>query len=81
MHCQDCPRYDDTTSACRDGKLNPLRWELAVDVANVYGLRSICVFNDHRERLVKCRAVSNVARSVPKPLEAGLADVSQDGLD
>ncbi|MBI1755637.1 MAG: hypothetical protein HY248_04030 [Fimbriimonas ginsengisoli] len=55
MYCRDCPRYDGEASRCRDGKVNPPDWETAVNVANVLGLRSICVFNDHRERLVNCR--------------------------
>jgi hypothetical protein len=39
-----------------DRKVNPDTWERAVEVAQVLGLRSICVFNDHRERLVHSRS-------------------------
>jgi hypothetical protein len=55
MDCRDCPRHDADERRCRDGKINPRDWETAVNVANVLGLRSICVFNDHRERLVRSR--------------------------
>lgn len=60
MECRDCARYVD--ERCEDRKLNPLRWEQAVNVANVYGIRSICMFNDHRERLVKARTLPQKAR-------------------
>ncbi len=55
MYCQDCPIYDKESRKCRDGKVNPQSWGQAVDVSQVLGLRSICVFNDYRERLVQCR--------------------------
>lgn len=55
MHCQDCPRYDPDKNVCKDGKLNPLRWDQAVEIANIFGARAVCVFNDHRERLVRTR--------------------------
>ncbi|MCW5936553.1 MAG: hypothetical protein KIT11_04520 [Fimbriimonadaceae bacterium] len=35
--------------------MNPGRWDQAVDVANLMGIRSICMFNVHRERLVSGR--------------------------
>jgi hypothetical protein len=38
-----------------DGKVNPPDWETAVSVSQILGLRSICMFNDHRERLVRAR--------------------------
>ncbi len=63
MHCQDCPRYDLEREACRDGKLNPARWDQAIDVVRLFGLRSVCVFNDHRERLVNAHS--------PGPRQAG----------
>ncbi|MFN3728715.1 MAG: hypothetical protein ACK4XJ_03260 [Fimbriimonadaceae bacterium] len=55
MRCDDCPRYDLERDRCRDGKVNPPDYEQAVNVANVIGIRSICVFNDHRERLLLTR--------------------------
>lgn len=55
MECRDCARYDKDTAKCRDGKLNPQHWKQAVEVSQVFGLRSICVFNDYRERLVGAR--------------------------
>jgi hypothetical protein len=56
MKCRDCPRYDHEAERCRDGKLNPTRYSDAIEVANVWGVRAICVYNDHRERLVSVRA-------------------------
>lgn len=55
MECRDCARWDSENRKCLDGKLNPHGWEVAVSVAQVFGLRSICVFNDYRERLVNSR--------------------------
>lgn len=57
MDCRDCARYneDATTEpggSCRDRKLNPASWEDAVNVSQIYGIRSVCIFNDHRERLI-----------------------------
>ncbi|HRF58946.1 MAG TPA: hypothetical protein PLH94_03405 [Fimbriimonadaceae bacterium] len=67
MDCRDCPRYDDGASRCRDGKLNPVTWGEAVDVGNIYGIRAICTFNDHRERLVRARGVRvPIARPLPR---------------
>lgn len=55
MRCRDCARYDLENHRCRDAKVNPPTWESTIDVANVIGIRSICAFNDFRERLVKSR--------------------------
>ncbi len=55
MDCRDCARYDLEIKRCRDQKVNPQDWETAVNVANVLGVRAICMFNDHRERLVFSR--------------------------
>lgn len=55
MYCRDCPRYDAKTERCADRKVNPMSWESAVQVSQVMGLRSICTFNDFRERLVASR--------------------------
>ncbi|HSI72793.1 MAG TPA: hypothetical protein VK934_06410 [Fimbriimonas sp.] len=55
MYCRDCARFDLEAEKCLDGKVNPPSWESAVTVSQVLGLRSICVFNDHRERLVRAR--------------------------
>lgn len=67
MDCQDCPRYDHGSESCRDRKLNPRRWDQAVDVANVYGLRAICTFNDHREKLLASRATDLRQDPTPSP--------------
>lgn len=60
MTCDECNRFDQESRKCLDGKLNPQRYGQAVDVANMFGLRVICVFNDHRERLVKSRGATEV---------------------
>ena len=56
MYCRDCARYDEKAQKCLDGKVNPPRYEQAVSVSQVLGLRAICAFNDHRERLVSVRS-------------------------
>lgn len=56
MYCRDCARWDEEAKRCNDGKVNPQRWEVAVSVANVLGVRSICIFNDYRERLIRSRS-------------------------
>ncbi len=55
MECRDCTRYDTEARKCMDGKLNPHSWEATVSVAQIFGLRSICMFNDFREKLVNTR--------------------------
>ncbi len=55
MYCRDCVRYEKETAKCLDGKINPQRYEQAVSASQVLGLRAICTFNDHRERLVSVR--------------------------
>ena len=59
MYCRDCARYDLEAKRCKDEKVNPQDWETAVTVAQVLGLRSICVFNDYRERLVRARGMGD----------------------
>lgn len=65
MECRDCARWDPESRRCQDGKANPRTWETAVSVARVMGLRSICLFNDHRERLVNCRHPGGTKPSAP----------------
>jgi hypothetical protein len=55
MFCQDCTRFDADEEKCRDRKLNPITWDEAVNVANAFGVRAICMFNDHREKLILAR--------------------------
>lgn len=55
MYCQDCPRWNEENEQCRDGKVNPENWGMAVEVANAIGVRAICMFNPHREKLVGSR--------------------------
>ncbi|MCW5940873.1 MAG: hypothetical protein KIS66_01490 [Fimbriimonadaceae bacterium] len=43
--------------------MNPQHYEEAVNVANVLGVRAICLFNDHRERLIRSRLRSAVTDS------------------
>lgn len=63
MECRDCARWDPDGRKCLDGKVNPHNWEAAVSVAQVFGLRSICIFNDYRERLVNSRKPIDVRTS------------------
>ena len=55
MECRDCARWDAEERKCLDGKVNPHNWEAAVSVAQIFGVRAVCMFNDYRERLVQCR--------------------------
>jgi hypothetical protein len=55
VDCRDCARYDAENKKCLDGKVNPQRYDTVVSVAQVLGVRAICLFNDHRERLVGVR--------------------------
>jgi hypothetical protein len=64
--CRDCPRYDSDAERCRDGKVNPESWENAVSVSQIMGLRSICIFNDYRERLIAARRPFPDARTRPR---------------
>lgn len=67
MYCRDCARYDPENRKCKDAKVNPQGWETAVEVSNVLGLRAICVFNDHREKLIKART-SGLPKKKPDPV-------------
>ena len=62
VYCRDCHRYDTAAEKCLDGKINPPRYEQALSAAQVMGLRSICIFNDHRERLVSVRSGKSLSR-------------------
>jgi hypothetical protein len=67
MDCRDCHRWKKDESRCLDGKVNPHRYETAVNVSQVLGLRSICPFNDFRERLIAARNFGKAANErVPK---------------
>lgn len=66
MYCRDCARYDAENKRCKDAKVNPQDWETAVTVAQVLGLRSICVFNDYRERLVRARGLDTPSKGEEK---------------
>ncbi len=55
MECRDCARWDAEARKCLDEKINPHNWENAVSVVQIFGIRSICMFNDYRERLIQCR--------------------------
>lgn len=69
MNCRDCVRYNHETRECRDKKVNPQSMAEAADVANVFGVRSICMFNDFRERLIasRLRTVTPSASGRPSP--------------
>lgn len=65
MRCEDCNRFDETARRCKDGKVNPRFHGEAVEVANQFGVRVICIFNEHRERLVSTRTLNALSRSAP----------------
>ena len=67
MDCRDCARYDENRSRCMDGKVNPKRYEHALEASQVLGLRAICVFCDHRERLVSVRGQAAKKVETPAP--------------
>lgn len=52
MRCEDCPRFDAERESCKDNKLNPRTWENAVEAVQMFGPRSLCMMNDHRERII-----------------------------
>ncbi|MEZ5164098.1 MAG: hypothetical protein R2688_10215 [Fimbriimonadaceae bacterium] len=58
MNCRDCHRFDPEKETCKDGKLNPLTYEQASETLMIYGIRAICIFNDHRESLIERRTVA-----------------------
>jgi hypothetical protein len=64
MDCRDCHLWNKEERRCMDGKVNPPRYETAVSVVQVLGLRSICPFNDFRERLIAARIGPDVRRLV-----------------
>lgn len=66
MRCRDCARYDLEAQKCLDSKVNPFRWDQAVDVANLLGVRAICVFNPFREKLLASRCVPGGLGSRPR---------------
>ena len=65
MDCRDCARFDEEARKCLDNKVNPHSWEIAVTVSQVLGLRSICVFNDYREKLVRSRTPATKDQRLP----------------
>ena len=56
MDCKDCHRFDADAKRCMDGKINPHNWETAVSVTQILGIRTICMFNDYRERIIESRS-------------------------
>lgn len=67
MYCRDCALWNPEDRRCKNGKVNPQSWEETVNVANVLGVRAICIFNDHRERLVGSRLSQVPERPTSKP--------------
>ena len=47
--------YEEGFRAIKLRLHNDSKWEAAVSVSQVFGLRSICTFNDYRERLLNTR--------------------------
>lgn len=58
MNCPDCPRYDSVGEKCKDGKINPGSYQLASEAVQIFGIRSICTYNDFRETLLERRSVA-----------------------
>ncbi|BBO23111.1 MAG: hypothetical protein QY327_08230 [Fimbriimonadaceae bacterium] len=77
MYCEDCALWDSEAAKCKNGKLNPADWGGAVSVANVYGLRAICVFNDFRERLILSRAAT-CGESAAEPQDQCIVPTGSD---
>lgn len=55
MECSHCERFDPSARRCLDGKINPRHYSQALEAAKVFGPRALCVFNDHRERVLGSR--------------------------
>jgi hypothetical protein len=55
VYCPACPRFDSELGRCGDGKVNPSSWTMAVEVANLMGVRALCPFHAFRERLAQSR--------------------------
>jgi hypothetical protein len=53
MDCRDCSLYNADTETCRSQKLNPRSKEDATQVAQMLGVRVICVFNEFREPIIQ----------------------------
>jgi hypothetical protein len=64
MDCKDCPRFDNDSGRCRDGKMNPLRKETAIQVVQIHGIRAICTFNAFREELIHNRLLTDEAKRI-----------------
>ncbi len=73
VYCAGCSSWDAEAGRCRDGKVNPAGWVAAVEVANVLGVRALCPFNKHRERLVRSRCRSQAPCAEPTGSESRTA--------
>lgn len=60
MRCKDCHRFDIEKKTCKDSKLNPRHYSQAVDIAQQFGPRVICIFNDHREQIIESFAKNDL---------------------
>ncbi len=68
MRCKDCHRFDSASEICKDGKLNPRHYSQAIEVAQQFGPRVICIFNDYREQVIESFAKNELS---PKKSERG----------
>lgn len=50
--CWQCPTYDREVRRCRIGKTNPETKHESITVAEVLGVRALCVHNPYREPLL-----------------------------
>jgi hypothetical protein len=53
ISCPHCCAYDRNERRCRVGKTNPPRKHDAQTVAELFGVRSLCIHNPYREPLIE----------------------------
>lgn len=51
--CRQCCAYDREERRCRVGKTNPPRKHEALTVAELLGVRTLCIHNPYREPLIE----------------------------
>lgn len=51
ISCWNCNRFHRDEGRCKDGKTNPRRKTDAVEVAEVMGVRALCIFSPYRDIL------------------------------
>lgn len=51
--CRQCCAYDREERRCRVGKTNPPHKHVAFTVAELLGVRALCIHNPYREPLIE----------------------------